>query len=119
MLSISVRLQSLRADSLPLFVWGSAAWQMWEEVFGTATIAIIRMTHITHGMCQAGESWVVWHRDLAPALVACAVGGVARLAACPACSVVGRALWWRSAADVQCLHSLAGRILGALGRRKR
>lgn len=88
-----------------------------------------------HGRCQAGGNWVDWHGrayrsaraqlqaswgfDPTTAPVACAAGGVARFAARPACSVVGRALRWRLAAAVQCLHSSAAGHFGALGQRRR
>lgn len=119
MLSIRVRLQKLWAD----------------DVLSTVTSTLVRMARVMlHARCLVGENWLdhrhtwqaasaqiaaCWGPDFATAVVARLVSAVARLALRPICSVVRRVLHWRCAADVRCLHMLAGRHLGVLGRRRR
>lgn len=112
-LSIRVRLRKLQAESL-----AHAAGDHRHR-------RRIRMARsMIHGKHTAEETWLEWHRRTSPAAreeltaawganhvtspAASAASGTGRMVARPACSVVERAMRWRSAADVYALRFLAG-----------
>lgn len=117
----SARLRKFQAEILPVLLWGSVEWYLRPETTSIVVGSLVRMARIMmHGKCTVEESWLDWHRrtwraakaeltvawgaDANTSLVTCVVGGVSGMAARPGCSVVGGALWWRSAADVSAAH---------------
>lgn len=103
--------------------WGCAALHLKEDALRMAEAAIVRMNRIMlHPRKPEEELWLQLHRrtwnesksaittlwGCTPAVVvtACAALVVARLATRAACSIVGRALGWRSYADTQVMKQV-------------
>lgn len=56
-------MQRMRAERLPVMIWGSAAWHMRQEVIGVVGQVLARMTElILHTFHQEGESWCARER---------------------------------------------------------
>lgn len=90
---------------------------------------------VMHVTRPAGESGLEWHRrswraamaapvsawgaDPVTTVVTCVVSGVRRMVPRPTCSMAGRVLRWRSAADAASMRTLAGGRLGCWSRSRR